>query len=41
VFTVRYAKKVKNNPQKSVVFATMEADKKFFLSNSYEKIDMN
>ncbi|WP_051418458.1 YfcC family protein [Mesoplasma seiffertii] len=41
VFTVRYAKKVKNNPQKSVVFATLEGDKKFFLANSYEKIEMN
>ncbi|AUF83915.1 YfcC family protein [Mesoplasma syrphidae] len=41
VFTIKYAKKVKNDPQKSVVFATLEGDKKFFLANSYEKIEMN
>ncbi|MDQ0567489.1 putative ion transporter superfamily protein YfcC [Mycoplasma yeatsii] len=36
-----YAKKVKNNPAKSIVFKTLEEDKKFFLTNSTEKIEMN
>ncbi|WFQ90460.1 YfcC family protein [Mycoplasma feriruminatoris] len=36
-----YARKVKNNPTKSIVFHTLEEDKKFFLSNSVEKIEMN
>ncbi|XWT83303.1 YfcC family protein [Mycoplasma capricolum subsp. capricolum] len=38
---VIYAKKVKNNPAKSIVFKTLEEDKEFFLSNSTEKIEMN
>ncbi|WP_434333275.1 YfcC family protein [Mycoplasma capricolum] len=38
---VLYAKKVKNNPAKSIVFKTLEEDKEFFLSNSTEKIEMN
>lgn len=40
-FVFLYAKKVKNNPSKSVVFKTLEEDKKFFLTNSTEKIQMN
>ncbi|ATZ18463.1 arginine/ornithine antiporter [Williamsoniiplasma somnilux] len=40
-FVMMYARKVKNNPQKSITFATLEGDKKFFLSNAAEKINMN
>ncbi|WP_051350836.1 hypothetical protein [[Acholeplasma] multilocale] len=39
-FTMRYAYKVKRNPQLSYVFHTKERDMKFFLSQSTEKIEM-
>ncbi|ASZ08776.1 YfcC family protein [Mesoplasma chauliocola] len=41
VFVMWYSWKVKLNPQKSIVFKTMEDDKKFFLSEQTEKIEMN
>ncbi|AVN64073.1 MULTISPECIES: YfcC family protein [Mesoplasma] len=41
VFVIWYSWRVKMNPQKSVVFKTMEEDKKFFLNEAAEKIDMN
>ncbi|WP_280123360.1 YfcC family protein [[Acholeplasma] multilocale] len=40
-FVMLYAKKVKNDPSKSITFSTMEGDKKFFLSANAEKIEMN
>lgn len=41
IFVMWYSWKVKKNSQKSVVFKTMEEDKKFFLNEAAEKIDMN
>ncbi|ATZ21220.1 YfcC family protein [Mesoplasma tabanidae] len=41
IFVMWYSWKVKRNPQKSVVFKTMEEDKKFFLNEAADKIDMN
>ncbi|AAT75371.1 arginine-ornithine APC transporter [Mesoplasma florum L1] len=41
IFVMWYSWRVKMNPQKSVVFKTMEEDKKFFLNEAAEKIDMN
>ncbi|WP_342269291.1 YfcC family protein [Spiroplasma endosymbiont of Aspidapion aeneum] len=41
IMVMLYARKVKLDPQKSYTFATMEGDKKFFLSESVEIIDMN
>ncbi|WP_051635994.1 YfcC family protein [Mesoplasma photuris] len=39
-YVMWYANRVKKNPSKSVTFATLEGDKKFFLSESAEKIQM-
>ncbi|WP_268875449.1 hypothetical protein [Mesoplasma melaleucae] len=40
MFVMWYSWKVKKNLQKSVVFKTMEANKKFFLNEATEKIEM-
>ncbi|AVN58633.1 YfcC family protein [Mesoplasma florum] len=40
-FVMWYSWKVKLNPQKSIVFKTLEEDKKFFLSEAADKIEMN
>ncbi|WP_339022708.1 YfcC family protein [Spiroplasma endosymbiont of Crioceris asparagi] len=40
-FVIIYAYKIKRNPQKSCFFKTLEEDKKFFLSEKIEKIEMN
>lgn len=40
IFTMRYAKKIKNDPTKSLVYAQAEENKKFFLGSDYNQDEL-